>query len=175
MQRHYNEQKGNQRALGSLDKAVLKDLQDSAKFCEYLADEKHYWDYLIYFQEEIDKKGYPSVINEYLFGGDERAKAMLIRMFGGKQIVHFLLLWLTDIHRFSASFNSPGFWCRVSTACHCRRSPCTSSRCKSYLPILSSSCYRLAASCKASSRSIQSPEASKKCLLNAFVATSDTD
>ena len=110
MQRHYDEHKGNQRAHGSLDKAVLEDLHDPAKFCEYLADEKHYWDYLIYFREEIDKKGYPNVINEYLFGGDDRAKAMLIRMFGGKRIIPFLLLWLTHIHRFSAPFNSPRFW-----------------------------------------------------------------
>ena len=175
MQRHYNEHKGSQRPHGSLDKTVLKDLHDPAKFCEYLADEKHYWNYLIYFQEEIDKKGFPSVINEYLFGGDERAKAMLIRMFGGKQILLFLLLCLTDIHRFSASFNSSGFRCRVSTACHHRRSPCTSSRCKSEVPILSFSCYRLAPSCKAFSPNIQSPEISKRYLPNAFVATSDTN
>ena len=66
---------------------VVQELHDSDKFCQNLGssdnNEKFYHDYLTYFQQEIDKKGYESVINEYLFGDDKRADAMLIRMFAG--------------------------------------------------------------------------------------------
>ena len=99
MQKHYNKHAESQRAPEPLNNKVLERLHSPENFCEYLGDEKRYWDYLIYFQEEIDKKGYQVVINEYLFGGDKRADALLIRMFAGKvlfsSVVVLLILNLT--------------------------------------------------------------------------------
>lgn len=54
------------------------------KYKTYLGDEKYYHDFLVFFQEEMDKKGWENVLNEYLFKGDEIADDMLVRMYGGQ-------------------------------------------------------------------------------------------
>lgn len=69
-----------------MDDNVITDLQDPAKFKKYLGQERYYLDYLLFFQQEIDKKGYEEVINEYMLKGDERADDMLVRMYAGKSI-----------------------------------------------------------------------------------------
>ncbi|KAL8967511.1 MAG: hypothetical protein Q9183_002888, partial [Haloplaca sp. 2 TL-2023] len=83
LQRHYDENKGSQRAMGPVDRSVLEELHSPDKFCEYLGDEKHYRTYLSFFEQEIDKDDYPTVVNKYLFGGDKPAEAILVRMFAG--------------------------------------------------------------------------------------------
>ena len=54
------------------------------KYKTNLGDEKYYHDFLVFFQEEMDKKGWENVLNEYLFKGDEIADDMLVRMYGGQ-------------------------------------------------------------------------------------------
>jgi hypothetical protein len=49
----------------------------------YLGNEKHYHNFLVFFQEKIGQKGWQEVLTEYMFKGDERADDMLVRMFGG--------------------------------------------------------------------------------------------
>lgn len=77
IEKHYRREAAYQRPLLPLDERVLEDLHDPSKFFEYLADEKYYRDYLVYFQEEIGNKGYQDVVNEYLFKGDKRADYVL--------------------------------------------------------------------------------------------------
>jgi len=72
-----------------VDDNVITDLQDPAKFKKYLGQERYYHDYLLFFQQEIDKKGYEEVLNEYMLKGDERADDMLVRMYAGKSGLHF--------------------------------------------------------------------------------------
>lgn len=83
IQKHYNNNKTAQRPQQPLHNRVTEELHDSKKYQGYLGKEKHYYDYLVYFQGEIDRKGYAEVINEYLLRGDERADDMLGRMFSG--------------------------------------------------------------------------------------------
>ena len=59
------------------------DMQDPKKFKSYLGSEKYYRNFLVFFKEEMDQKGWQEVLNEYMFKGDERADDMLVRMFGG--------------------------------------------------------------------------------------------
>jgi hypothetical protein len=66
-----------------LTQSVVTDMHDAKKFRTYLGREKHYHNYLVFFKDEINLKGWPDVLNEYLFRGDERADDMLVRMFGG--------------------------------------------------------------------------------------------
>ena len=66
----------------------MQDLSDYKKFHQYLGDERYYHDYLVFFQKEIDNKGYEEVINEYLLQGDERAEDMLCRLYAGKSWLH---------------------------------------------------------------------------------------
>lgn len=53
------------------------------KYDSYLGKEKYYHDFLVYFQQEIEKKGWEDVLNEILFSGTDRADDMLVRMFSG--------------------------------------------------------------------------------------------
>ncbi len=58
-------------------------MHDPSRFKQYLGDEARYHDFLVFFQSEIDKKGWEAVLNEYVFQRDERADDMLVRMFMG--------------------------------------------------------------------------------------------
>jgi len=58
-------------------------MHNPEKYKTYLGSEKNYHNFLVFFKEEINQKGWQEVLNEYLFKGDERADDMLVRMFGG--------------------------------------------------------------------------------------------
>lgn len=75
-----------------MDSNVITDLQDATKFKKYLGQERYYRDYLLFFQQEIDKKGYEEVLNEYMLKGDERADDMLVRMYAGQSELHLPLV-----------------------------------------------------------------------------------
>lgn len=53
------------------------------RFKTYLGEEKYYHDFLVFFQKEMEAKGWQDVLNEYVFSGSERADDMLVRMFAG--------------------------------------------------------------------------------------------
>ena len=83
IQKQYDDHKAAKRPPQPVDDAVLKDLHDYKKFHDYLGNERYYHDYLVFFEDEIDKKGYEAVINEYVLQGDERANDMFVRMHAG--------------------------------------------------------------------------------------------
>lgn len=83
IQAHYDKNKTYQRKPQPLDNVIVDDLHDHKKFHDYLGNERHYRDYLEFFQSEIDNKGYEEVINEYCLKGDERADDMLVRLHAG--------------------------------------------------------------------------------------------
>lgn len=72
-----------QRSPVPLTQSVVTGMHDSNKYKTYLGREKYYHDFLVFFKREISLKGWPDVLNEYLFKGDERADDMLVRIFGG--------------------------------------------------------------------------------------------
>ena len=88
MQQHYDHNKSYQRPPQPVDDSILETLHDPQNFNDYLGNERYYHDYLIFFQGEIDKKGYEEVINEYVLKGDERAEDMLVRLHAGKLLQH---------------------------------------------------------------------------------------
>ncbi|KAF2124120.1 hypothetical protein P153DRAFT_302625 [Dothidotthia symphoricarpi CBS 119687] len=72
-----------QRPPVPLKQSIVTDMHDPEKYKTYLGREKYYHDFLVFFKEEIAQKGWQEVLNEYIFGGDQRADDMLVRMFGG--------------------------------------------------------------------------------------------
>lgn len=66
-----------------LKESVAKEMHDPEQFKEYLGKGKYYHDFLVFFQGEIEAKGWQNVLNEYLFAGDERADDMLVRLYAG--------------------------------------------------------------------------------------------
>jgi hypothetical protein len=75
-------------------------MSDPSQFKKYLQKEKHYNDFLAFFQKEMEKKSWQDVLNEYVFAGDERADDMFGRMFAGffHPIIHL---------GFGIEFNQP--------------------------------------------------------------------
>ena len=49
-----------------------------------LETNRYYTDFLVFYQNEIEEKGWQAVLNEYLFKGDERSDDMLVRIFAGE-------------------------------------------------------------------------------------------
>jgi hypothetical protein len=84
LQRHYDANKTYQRPPAKLDERIVQEMHDPDTFDKYKGIEKYYNDYLIFFQKEMEEKGWENVLNEYVFKGDEKADDMLVRMFSGK-------------------------------------------------------------------------------------------
>ncbi|RFU72381.1 hypothetical protein TARUN_9877 [Trichoderma arundinaceum] len=63
---------------------VLKELKSGwSEGCPYLGKGKYYPDFLKFFQDEIEEKGWQKVLQEYVFKGDERSEAIYGRLFAG--------------------------------------------------------------------------------------------
>ncbi|CAK3875106.1 Hypothetical predicted protein [Lecanosticta acicola] len=62
------------------------DLSDPALFEECLGKDRHYVDFLVFFRGEVEKKGIPGTVREYVLKGDKRANDILARMFS--DLVH---------------------------------------------------------------------------------------
>jgi hypothetical protein len=81
--KHYERNKSYQRPAEKLEERIVQEMHDPAKFNECLGKEEFYHDFVVYFQKEMESKGWEAVVNEYLFKGDERADNMLVRTFSG--------------------------------------------------------------------------------------------
>jgi hypothetical protein len=72
-----------QRPPEPLKESIVDDMHKPDRFKSYLGDEKYYHDFLVFFQKEINAKGWENVLNEYLFANDDRANDMLSRLYAG--------------------------------------------------------------------------------------------
>ncbi|KAK4898897.1 hypothetical protein LTR27_003628 [Elasticomyces elasticus] len=87
IQHAYDINAGYQRTLGKL---AATDMHDAEKFKSYLGKEQYYHDFMVFFQDEMEKTSMPEVVNKYLFAGDEKADDLLCRVFAGflHSIIH---------------------------------------------------------------------------------------
>ncbi|TDZ74254.1 Oxidoreductase ptaJ [Colletotrichum trifolii] len=84
IQKAYDENQDYQRPARASHTDVAADLHDWDKAKQYLGKEKHYPDFLLFYQREIERLGgWEAALNEHLFKGDERADDMFQRMFAG--------------------------------------------------------------------------------------------
>lgn len=83
IQKAYNANVGYQRKPQPLNGDILTELHNPQKFHSCLGNERHYNDFLVFFQEEMARSSWQEVINKYLLAGDERADDLLARLFGG--------------------------------------------------------------------------------------------
>ncbi|KAL8772761.1 MAG: hypothetical protein Q9209_002106 [Squamulea sp. 1 TL-2023] len=100
IRKHYANNKSYQRPPQPLDRDMVQNFHDLKAFLDHLGQERFYHDYLIFFQDEISKIGHKEVINRYMLKGDERANAILVRMYAGflHPIIHL---------GFGVEFNQP--------------------------------------------------------------------
>ncbi|TKA26333.1 hypothetical protein B0A50_05112 [Salinomyces thailandicus] len=83
IQEAYNGNVGYQRPPQPLDGAALAELHDLEKFSSRLGEEKHFNDFLVFFQDEMARSSWQDVVNKYLLAGDERADGLLARTYSG--------------------------------------------------------------------------------------------
>lgn len=83
LQRGYDTNRSYQRPSKKPQTSIVEELHDPKKFKKYLGPDRYYNDFLEFFQERIKEEGWQSVLNKYVFAGDERADDMLVRMFAG--------------------------------------------------------------------------------------------
>ncbi|RDL40920.1 uncharacterized protein BP5553_00899 [Venustampulla echinocandica] len=100
IEKRYAENASYQRPPMTEKDKVVADLRSPATFSKYLGSGKYYHPFLLFFQREMEDKGWENVLNEYLFAGNERADNMLGRMFAGflHPIIHL---------GFGIEFNQP--------------------------------------------------------------------
>lgn len=83
IQQAYDINKDYQRPQYPVEEKLVHDISDKANFAKFLGQEKYFHDYEIFFQREIEAKGWEAAINEHVFAGDEHADALLVRMYAG--------------------------------------------------------------------------------------------
>ncbi|TKA63034.1 hypothetical protein B0A49_09507 [Cryomyces minteri] len=83
IQKQYDNNQSYQRPPEPLDGKVVDDMHIPERFKSYLGKEEYYHDFLVFFQKEMEEKGWQNVVKEYVFAGDVRADDMLVRMFAG--------------------------------------------------------------------------------------------
>ncbi|KAK1538483.1 HypA protein [Colletotrichum paranaense] len=84
IQAAYKENADYQRPAQTPRDSVADELHDWDRAKKYLGKEKHYPDFLLFFQREIERLGgWEAALKEHLFKGDERADDMFQRMFAG--------------------------------------------------------------------------------------------
>ncbi|KAI1176133.1 HypA protein [Nemania sp. FL0916] len=83
IQQGYNDNANYQRTPFKTHSDIQEELKDFATAKDKYGKEEYYTDFLVFFQNEIDKKGWKEVLLEYMFKGDEQSENMLVRMFAG--------------------------------------------------------------------------------------------
>lgn len=83
IEKHYKENASYQRPAFPVEERILEDMANPENFKKYLGEEKYYHDFLVFWQNEMEKKGWENVLNEYVFAFDERADDLLGRVFAG--------------------------------------------------------------------------------------------
>jgi hypothetical protein len=68
----------------ALEASVVDDVQRPERIEAYVGKEKYYCDVLVFFQKEMEQKGWEEVHNQYVFSGDARADGLLVRMYAGE-------------------------------------------------------------------------------------------
>ena len=83
IQKAFDGNKGYQRPTFPVEDKIVADMTNKDKFNQYLGQEKYNSDYVMFFQREIEAKGWEATLNEHLFAGDAHSEQLLTRMFAG--------------------------------------------------------------------------------------------
>ncbi|KAH6658475.1 hypothetical protein BKA67DRAFT_533628 [Truncatella angustata] len=75
--------KTDQRPRPPVDEQVVRELGTDGGFYKLLGEVNHYTNFLVFFEREIDQKGWREVIQEYCFGRTRNSDTLLARLFEG--------------------------------------------------------------------------------------------
>ncbi|KAF4630723.1 hypothetical protein G7Y89_g7417 [Cudoniella acicularis] len=83
IEKRYAENAHHQRPATSGEDIPVEELHSQQTFARCLGKEKYYHSFLVFFQKEMEDKGWENVLKEYLFAGDEKSDDLLGRLYGG--------------------------------------------------------------------------------------------
>ncbi|KAG0646521.1 Questin oxidase [Hyphodiscus hymeniophilus] len=83
IEKQYKHNVDYQRPNMPVEDSIVEDMSNPEHFQKYLGKEKYYRDFLIFWQNEMEKSGWEDVLNKNLFEGGERANDLLTRMYAG--------------------------------------------------------------------------------------------
>ena len=83
LQRAYDDGKGLQRDLPKLDHEAVKEMSNPGKFRSRMLQLPQYTNFLCFFEQEIEAKGWKTVLKEYCFSHTPVAEIMLSQLFEG--------------------------------------------------------------------------------------------
>ncbi|KAH8805934.1 hypothetical protein F5884DRAFT_823493 [Xylogone sp. PMI_703] len=83
LESQYNRNASYQYPPEPVEERIVQDMSDPSKFKKYLGDGKYYHDFLVFFQNEMEKNGWENTVKKYLFDGSEIAETIFVRMFAG--------------------------------------------------------------------------------------------
>ncbi|KAF1817554.1 hypothetical protein P152DRAFT_454139 [Eremomyces bilateralis CBS 781.70] len=83
LESHYAHNKAYQRPPFKVEERVVQDMSEPEQFIQFLGQEKYYHDFVVFFEKEMEKKGWQQVLQDYLFSEDERSQQLLVRTFAG--------------------------------------------------------------------------------------------
>jgi len=72
-----------QRPKPGLDNQAVREMSDEGKFYERLGQSTQYTNFLVFFEKQIEEKGWRAVVNEYCFRRTRNADALLARLYDG--------------------------------------------------------------------------------------------
>lgn len=108
----------------ALDERIIQDMSNTENFKKYLGNEEYYHDFLIFFQKEMEAKGWENTLQEYMFSGSELANDIFGRMYDGKiSLSQNPYIVNLQMHRVPTPNNPPRLRNRLSTTSHNMRSP----------------------------------------------------
>ena len=81
----FNDNLPGQRPVPEVDNQIIQDLYDEDKFYEkiYPMNQKQYTNFLVFFEQQIEQKGWKPVVTEYVFSRSRNADAILGLMYDG--------------------------------------------------------------------------------------------
>lgn len=83
LNRAYDDAEGLQRPLPPVDSQAVKELSDPDKFKARMLHLPEYANFLCFFEQEINIKGWKAVVHEFCFSGTPLAKSMLSQLYEG--------------------------------------------------------------------------------------------
>ncbi|POS73081.1 hypothetical protein DHEL01_v208524 [Diaporthe helianthi] len=83
LQTAYDDDAPLQREIPPLDEKVVERLANDDYFAERITKITHYNNFRVFFEQQIDKKGWQQVVNDYVFSKSPIAEAILPLMYDG--------------------------------------------------------------------------------------------
>lgn len=83
IKRAFEDNDHQQIQIPSTDPSIIGQMKDVDVFMKHLRDQAHYTNYLKFFEQEIEARGWKDVLHQYLFTPTQVAESMFVQLFEG--------------------------------------------------------------------------------------------